>query len=168
MSFKEGNNYWEHREKHGRDYKYTPEKLWEEAILYFQWAKDNPLMESVFVQKGIVIKDEQGNRKTVYEYPMPKMRAMTLKAFHLFADIGHSTWEGYKKIDDFSTITTRIQSIIYSQKFEGAAASMLNPNIIARDLGLKEHTSNTNTNVDLTPLTKEERDEAKRKMDEDY
>jgi hypothetical protein len=33
--------------------------------------------------------------------------------------------------------------IIYTQKFTGAAAGFLNPNIIARDLGLKEHTDTT-------------------------
>ncbi len=45
-----------------------------------------------------------------------------------------------KKTDDiskdFSKVITRIREIIYNQKFTGAAAGFLNPNIIARDLGL--------------------------------
>lgn len=33
---------------------------------------------------------------------------------------------------------TRVEQIIRQQKFEGAAAELLNPNIIARDLGLAD------------------------------
>ena len=33
-------------------------------------------------------------------------------------------------------VTTRIRQIVYNQKFEGAASGFLNPNIIARDLGM--------------------------------
>ena len=63
---------------------------------------------------------------------------MTILSFCLFADITHETWLNYKKNKDFFGVTTRIESTIKSQKFEGAAAELLNPNIIARDLGLKE------------------------------
>jgi hypothetical protein len=44
---------------------------------------------------------------------------------------------------DFSKVITHIREIIYRQKFEGAAAGFLNPNIIARDLGLKDRTDLT-------------------------
>ena len=45
------------------------------------------------------------------------------------------------------TVIDDIEKIIYRQKFEGAAAGLLNANIIARDLGLRDkqdvdHTSN--------------------------
>jgi DNA-packaging protein gp3 len=39
---------------------------------------------------------------------------------------------------DFSSIITRIRETIYNQKFTGAAAGFLNPNIIARDFGLTD------------------------------
>ena len=39
---------------------------------------------------------------------------------------------------DFSIICTRIREIIYTQKFTGAASGFLNPQIIARDLGLAD------------------------------
>jgi hypothetical protein len=42
-------------------------------------------------------------------------------------------------------VITRIDKYIYNQKFEGAAAGFLNPNIIARDLGLADKTDNNNT-----------------------
>jgi hypothetical protein len=57
----------------------------------------------------------------------------------LFVDI-HSLRD-YKKNPDykgFSQVITKIEKVIYNQKFTGAAAGFLNPNIIARDLGLAE------------------------------
>lgn len=69
---------------------------------------------------------------------LPKMRAMTIQGLCNFLQIGTSTWSDYKKKKDFSDIITRVEGIIYQQKLEGAAADMLNPNIIARELGLAE------------------------------
>jgi hypothetical protein len=91
-----------------------------------------------------VINKGKKNEKTIYSTALPKMRAMTQKAFQIFADISHTTWDNYCAKDDYVAITTRIGDIIYSQKFEGAAATLLNPNLIARELGLKEYTDNTN------------------------
>jgi hypothetical protein len=128
MAAPKGNKYWEFRGKHGRDFKYTPEALWDEAKLYFEWVEENPLWEEKgFAFQGIVTKER-----------FAKMRAMTLQGFFLYADISHQTWENYKENKDFVEITTRIEGIIKSQKFEGAAADLLNPNIIARDLGLSD------------------------------
>jgi hypothetical protein len=56
--------------------------------------------------------------------------------------IDFTTWEDYRKRNDFIHITREIEEIIKDQKFAGAAADLLNANIIARDLGLsdkKEH-----------------------------
>lgn len=37
-----GNQFWKLRSKHGRDTLFsTPEKLWEAACEYFEWATDN-------------------------------------------------------------------------------------------------------------------------------
>jgi hypothetical protein len=144
MAAPKGNNYWEFRSKDGTEPKYTTETLWAKAVEYFQWVKENPLWESVLVAKGIVINKGKKNEKTIYSTALPKMRAMTQKAFQIFADISHTTWDNYCAKDDYVAITTRIGDIIYSQKFEGAAATLLNPNLIARELGLKEYTDNTN------------------------
>ncbi|HFU7895746.1 TPA: terminase small subunit [Escherichia coli] len=35
--------------------------------------------------------------------------------------------------EDFCGVTTRAEQVIYDQKFSGAAADLLNANIIARD-----------------------------------
>lgn len=134
-----GNNYWQFRNKHGRDYKYTPDALWEEAKEYFEWVEQHPLQEEKgFAFQGVVTKEK-----------FNKMRAMTLTAFRLFADICANTWKNYKETNDFVQVITRIDDHIKSQKFEGAAAELLNPNIIARDLGLKDKSDVTSDDKPL-------------------
>ncbi len=128
-----GNNYWQFRGKHGRDYQYSPDELWDEFIQYCQWIEKNPLLEEKqFAFQGMVT-----------THDAPKMRAMTIRGFCLFADITTNTFYEYRKKDDFNDITTRIEDAIYQQKLEGAAADLLNPNIIARELGLKDHSEVT-------------------------
>lgn len=138
MAAPEGNKYWQFRSKDGKEPKYKPEELWEKAVGYFQFVEDNPLWQSVLVAKGIIINKGTENEQTVYSMNMPKMRAMTLDGFQLFADISHTTWNNYEKKKDYIAVTARIGKIIYESKFTGAAAELLNPNIIARDLGLAE------------------------------
>ncbi len=135
MAAPKGNKYWEFRKKHGRDYKFTPQKLWKEAVKYFEWVEENPLWEEKgFAFKGVVTKEK-----------FYRPRAMTEIAFCLFADIDQHTFEEYKKKDDYNRVTTRIEKIIRSQKFEGAAAELFNPNIIARDLGLRDKQDHDHT-----------------------
>ena len=67
------------------------------------------------------------------------MRAMTLQGLCLFIDVTRETWGEWKKSrPDLSDVQREAEEIIYSQKFAGAAADLLNANIIARDLGLSE------------------------------
>ncbi len=127
MAAKKGNRYWEFRNKHGRDYKYTPTRLWNEFVKYCKWLEKNPLKEQKLFGTGL--KDD-----------VNRLRAMTLTGFCVFADICIETFEAYRKSknEDFIRVTKKIDAIIYSQKFEGAAAGLLNPVIIARDLGLAD------------------------------
>lgn len=124
------NNFWEQRSTHGRAKIFTtPEILWDAASQYFQWALDNPLMETII----------QGGK----EFTLPKMRAMTLDGLCIYLDVGTSTFNDYSNPDKeeykgFSDVTTRIRGVIRTQKFEGASAGFLNANIIARDIGLVE------------------------------
>lgn len=124
MAAPKGMKYWQLAEKMGRNPKYTPKALWQKAIEYFEWVEDNPLQEQKLSSGEI--------------FAMDKMRAMTIRGFCLFAGIDQQTFANYEVSDNFFGITTRIRDIIYQQKFEGAAADLLNPNIIARELGLAE------------------------------
>lgn len=129
MPAPKGNRFWEARSSHGRKPIFeTPDDLWNAAVEYFAWVEDNPLWEDkVTSYQGV----------NTHE-PVAKMRAMTIDGLCIFLDIGKQTWYDYAARKDFSEIATRIESVVRSQKFAGAAADLLNANIIARDLGLAD------------------------------
>lgn len=128
MAATPGNEFWKLRAKHGRDKIFSsPDLLWESACEYFQWCIDNPLMEV----------DYRG--KDITEVKIPKMRAFTWSGLEFY--LGISDLKNYKSNEsykDFFPVITRIEQVMYTQKFEGAAAGFLHPNIIARDLGLAD------------------------------
>jgi hypothetical protein len=126
-----GNRFWEARGRHGRLPSFaSPEQLWETATDYFAWCEENPLYEDKLVTF-------QGDAK---HEPCAKMRAMTENGFCIFAGCSLSTWHLYCLKEDFSEVAGTIKQIIRDQKFSGAAADLLNANIIARDLGLADRT----------------------------
>lgn len=129
MSAPIGNKFWEARSSHGRAPIFaSPDDLWASCLEYFEWVEANPLYESqAFAYQGNVTLKE-----------LPKMRAMTIAGLCIFLDISVKTWAEYRERDGFTPITTRVDEIIQTQKFQGAAADLLNPNIIARDLGLTD------------------------------
>lgn len=129
MAAPKGNKFWEARSSHGRNPKFkSPDDLWEACCEYFQWVEDNPLWEmKAFSYQGEVTQE-----------PVAKMRAMTLTGLCLFLDITDETWRTFRSREDLSGVVTRAEKVIYDQKFSGAAADLLNANIIARDLGLKD------------------------------
>lgn len=132
MAAPKGNNYWEFRDKHGRDFKYTPESLWDEAVKYFQWMSTRVWNKKEAIKSG----DLAGKTMDV-----PTQTPMSIEGFCLFADISHRTFLNYedeKITKDFIQVTTRIRGIIESQQFEGATVGAYNPNIIARKLGLAD------------------------------
>ena len=133
MAAPKGNRFWEARSSHGRKLLWeSSDELREACYEYIGWVEENPLGEAVTYQGKVMDKD------------LPKMRAMTLGGMCIFLGINQETWAEYRKRDGYTVVTKEIDEIIRTQKFEGAAAGMLNPNIIARDLGLvdkKEHGS---------------------------
>lgn len=129
MAAPKGNQFWKARTKHGRDKIFkSADVLWKACQEYFEWNEQNPLIEyKPFAYQGEVTQE-----------PVPKMRAMTIGGLCLFLDISRSVWNEWRNTagEDFLEVITRVEEIIYKQKFEGASADMLNANIIARDLGL--------------------------------
>lgn len=139
MAAPEGNKFWQLRTQHGRDKLFsTPEILWEEAIKYFEWCEENPLTQQNWVGKD-------GD-----EVSKELMRPFTLSGLCVFLDCGEQTLRDYGARQDFSEVYTRIEQIIRTQKFEGAAVGLFNANIIARDLGLVDKIKDEGTkNVNL-------------------
>ncbi|MCK5602031.1 DNA-packaging protein [Candidatus Pacearchaeota archaeon] len=141
MPAPQGNQFWKQRAKSGRDKIFaTDDALWEAACEYFEWVEENPLKEQkVFHTNGVITKDDA-----------TLMRAMTIDGFCLFVGVCRRTWLEYKGREDFLPIIERIEQVIYEHKFTGAAAGLLNANIIARDLGLRD--SKELTGPDGDPL----------------
>ncbi len=146
MAAPKGNQFWKKRSKHGTNPKFSlPDDLWDACCEYFNEVESNPLWESRVVQRN-------GEPE---EFTLPKMRAMTVGGLCVFLDIDQTTWENYRSKQDFFRVTKKVDEIIRDQKFSGAAAGLLNPNIIARDLGLSDKQETNHGAADsLTELIK--------------
>lgn len=145
MAAPKGNQFWKARSSHGRKPIFSsPEKLLDACEQYFRWVEENPLHE----QKVFVF---QGN---VTRVDVPKMRAMTIGGLCIFLGIDHTTWINYREREGFLNVTREVEQVIREQKFTGAAADLLNANIIARDLGLAD--KQEHTGADGGPIKTEE------------
>ncbi|GEJ46024.1 DNA-packaging protein [Chryseobacterium sp. ON_d1] len=151
MGAPKGNQFWKLRAKHGRDTLFeSPELLWDAATEYFEWCDNNPLIEIDF--KG----------KDADRVELPKMRPYTLHGLCIYLDCSTSYFREFKNSErkskkDFMSVITRIEETIYNQKFTGAASGFLNPNIIARDLGLVDKKEVENRDFILTPEEREQK-----------
>jgi hypothetical protein len=139
-AFKEGNEIWKLATYSGRERLYTPEELLATAKKYFVWCAEHPLYEHKAMQ-------EKGKIKIV---KIPKLRVFTYEGLTLFLGVNSNYIQQFRKTDtgEYSWVLAFIDSTIYSQKFESAAADLLNANIIARDLGLVDR-SETKVQDDL-------------------
>lgn len=147
MPAPEGNKFWKARTKHGRGKAFeSAELLWDACCEYFQWVEDNPLWENRVAQF-------QGG---VVDMPVAKMRAMTKAGLCFFLGVDEKTFNRYRDGDDedFCRVAKEAEQVIYQQKFAGAAADLLNANIIARDLGLSEKTQTEHSgSIDLNKMS---------------
>ena len=106
--------------------------LWLAACDYFEWVTGRPQYEArPFQYKGMTLLQD-----------VPKLRPFTIKGLLLFLDISNYTWDRYRNKEgiEFQQVIEKIENVIYIQKFEGASVDLFNPNIIARDLGLRDAT----------------------------
>lgn len=121
----------------------TPSEMWERCCLYFDYAKENPLIENkIFQFQGSIVEGQ-----------VQKPRAMTIKALCVHLGCSKDTWENYRKREGYSEVCELVDSIIYTQKFELAAADLLNAGLIGRDLGLTDKTvvDHQSTDGSMTP-----------------
>jgi len=168
MPAKKGNNYWEFRGKHGRDFKYTPENLWDEAVKYFNWMSKRYWDKKEGVKSGMLA----GSLIDI-----PTQTPLSVRTFCLYADIDDNTfnrYEGKPGYEDFWDVAKRIRAVIESNQFEGATVGAYNPNIIARTLGLVDKTDVTTggeklpgTTVDLSKLSAETLEELAKAQTDD-
>lgn len=152
MPAPKGNRFWEARTSNkGAASLYSkPQDLEDACLEYFNWVADNPLQAAQPVTF-------QGKGDT---FAVDKMRAMTIVGMCNFIKVGRATWYAWKDVNsekhrkDVVDIIEWAEEIIYQQKFEGAAADLLNPNIIARELGLADKSELTGK-VQVTKVVRE-------------
>lgn len=163
MAAPKGNNFWEIRSSHGRKKLFeTPELMWAAACEYFEWCIEHPF-------KKAELTTYQG-QSTIEEIPV--IRPFTLEGLCSYLNANTAYFRSFKaqeraNKEDFSTIITQIEETISNQQFSGAASGFLNANIIARKLGLKEQTDNTQT-VIIPEITPEMRKKLKDEFDAKY
>lgn len=124
-----GNSFWELCAKPGAPRKYdTPKKLRNACVNYFKWAEANPLE----VEKHAIFK---GN---AIPYLEKRPRALLISQLCRSLGVTQETWNKWRKTrQDLSEVITWAESVIWEQKFQGAAIDVFNSNIIAQELGLK-------------------------------
>lgn len=121
--------FWERRLRQGnKKFFRTPEELMEAAADYFTWATQHPLTETV-------IGWYQGEAT---EHTVNHPRAFTWQGMSVHMGISSATLDSYRQNPDFAEAIDAITSVIFAQKFEGAAVGLFNSNLIARDLGISE------------------------------
>lgn len=128
--FAKGNELWKRRLTTGPNPIFdSPEDLLDACCEYFQWAQDNPLWEEkAFAYEGVVSFES-----------VAKARVFTLVALCAYIGITMPTWGNWRRDKpEYKDVIAWAESIIYSNKFEGASAGLYNSNIIARDLGLAD------------------------------
>lgn len=149
MAAPKGNIFWKLRTRHGRKKLFSdPKILWKEACKYFQWCDENPLKSVEQIKGRARIKKKEVNEgedqpeeemEIIDTVDLPLMRAYTWEGLELYLGLESLRW--YKTSPDhkdFLQVIGHIGKIMYAQKFTGAAAGLLNANIIARDLKLTD------------------------------
>lgn len=145
-----GNQFWKLRSKHGREKLFkSPKLLLQAAFEYFEWCDKNPWIKKEQLKQPKVIKDKDGGQRLETVADIPTARPYTLSGLCIYLDVntqyftdfkeGLTPKEGAKwskKNKDFSLVVTRIEEIIRTQKYEGAAVGAFNASIVARDLGM--------------------------------
>lgn len=133
--FAKRNELWKLAQNYMRkDRRYEADTLMMKILQYFVWADDNPLIENKLVTYEGVSNLEE----------IPKLRATTITGCCLFLGIPDKTWRDWRQERmDLSPVLRFAESWMYQRKFDGAAAGLLNPMIISRDLGLAEKTEVT-------------------------
>lgn len=136
MAAPKGNQFWQLKAKHGRDTLFaTPELLQEAADEYFLWCFQNPKIKIEY--KG---KDNE-------RVETPIERPFSRDGLYLYLDCCDSYFRSVRhrlkdKTDADSqallTVIARIEKVVDTQQFEGAAIGIFDSRIISRTLGLAE------------------------------
>lgn len=131
-------------QKFGRPKKYRPRSLWKKCVEYFDYMDSNKWHKNELIRGG-----ELAGMVVAVETSRP----YTKTGLCIFLNISRNTWNQYEADPDFQDITTRVNDIIFTQKFEGAAVGAFDPRIIARDLSLRDSDGDQLPADNIQPIT---------------
>lgn len=124
-----GNQFWKLAPTQGRKPLWEdPEELRSACVEYFEHVESTPLLDSQVIAY-------QGDG---FDHPVIKMRAMSIQGLCAFLGIARQTWNNYREKEEFLVVCEWVEMVMFDQKFSGAAAGLLNPSIIQRELGLTD------------------------------
>jgi hypothetical protein len=125
--FLPGNRAWEARCPAGPAPKFADgEALRKACVEYFEWVDEHPLYEMRLVTYG--------GRAT--QVPLRKMRAMTKGDLCRYLNIARTTWNAWHDRPDLAETVERAESVIWCWQFGGAAAGLLDADLVIRQLGI--------------------------------
>lgn len=110
------------------DLSWRPENLLTACTEYFTWVAENPLFEErVNVFKGDITR-----------YRIPRVRAMSIRSLALYIGVSSRMWRDWSHSarEDLRPVVEWANDVIWTQKFEAAAADLINATLAMRDLGL--------------------------------
>ena len=136
-----GNKFWKARSKHGPDRIFSsPHELLIAAYEYFEWNAKNPWYKKELIRSG----ELAGQLVDI-----PLERPLSDKGLCSFIGVNTEYLRQFeKKVEaegdqDTVRVIAHIREMIDRQQLEGAKLGVYNANIVARELGLKEHTDLT-------------------------
>ena len=74
----------------------------------------------------------------IFTAELKKPRAVTIVGLCLLLGIHRHTWQNYRISEEFDLVCDEIEDRMKQYKFENAVAGLMNPTLIARDIGLVE------------------------------
>ena len=130
----------------------SPQALWEECCEYFDWLEENPIYDTI-VYQGEVTSSK------------PIKRVATLRGLYAYLGIVENTFTNYINREEYRDVCLAVKDLIWIDKYESAAANVVNAALIMRDLGMAEKAEITGANGQPLEITKVVREivESKRK-----
>lgn len=105
----------------------TAQQLWENALEYFKWNKNNPIE-----MKKTAMSGKGAGEKYLIEAP----RMLTVKGLCLFCGLLEEylqdIWQSRDKASDYYIVATRILYHIHTQNMEYAALDIFNPILVSK------------------------------------
>lgn len=150
----------------GRTKKFTKgQDLWDAALKYFDDVDNNPLKETRVFGSG-------------YTVDVDLQIPYTTKGFCLHVGIDYMTFSRYKKLNELPEptedeillcdVANQIDSILYTQKIEGATAGKFNHQIVALQLGLAAKVKSETVTHDSSKMTADEIKKFNDEIEGDY